>query len=119
MGLVASQARLLMLTARASDLEFEMQSISQQIMLVSGSMGNLAMQSANVTMNAMNSNNSQQAAAMTKQLESKRYQLEQWEKVLDMKMKNADTQHSAVVTEMDSVKKIIDKNIERTFKYFA
>ena len=36
----------------------------------------------------------------------------------DMELKTIDTEHSAVQTEIDSVKKVIDKNIERTFKIF-
>ena len=38
---------------------------------------------------------------------------------LDMELKQIETQHKAVETEMDSVKKVIDKNIEQTFKLFA
>lgn len=37
---------------------------------------------------------------------------------LDLQLKQIDTEHTAVQTEVDSVKKIIDKNIERTFKIF-
>src|SRR5574344_13553 len=38
------------------------------------------------------------------------------DKYLEMSQKNLDTEHSAVQTEYDSVKKVIDKNIERSFK---
>ena len=38
---------------------------------------------------------------------------------IDMEMKNLETERSALDTEMDSVKAIITKNIERTFKTFA
>lgn len=37
---------------------------------------------------------------------------------LDLELKQIDTEHSAVQSEIDSVKKVIDKNIERTFKMF-
>lgn len=37
---------------------------------------------------------------------------------LDLQLKQIDTEHNAVQTEVDSVKKVIDKNIERTFKMF-
>lgn len=40
------------------------------------------------------------------------------DKILDLELKNVDTEHSAVQNEIDSVKKIIDKNIERAFKMF-
>lgn len=36
----------------------------------------------------------------------------------DLELKKIDTEHSAIQTEIDSVKKVIDKNIERTFKTF-
>lgn len=40
------------------------------------------------------------------------------EQRLDLELKQIDTEHTAVQTEMDSVKKVMDKNIERTFKIF-
>ncbi len=40
------------------------------------------------------------------------------ENILDMKMKNLDTEISALTTEYDTVKSVIDKNIEKTFKRY-
>lgn len=40
------------------------------------------------------------------------------DKKFDLELNNIDTEHSAVQTEVDTVKKVIDKNIERTFKMF-
>lgn len=40
------------------------------------------------------------------------------EKELDIQMNNLDTERSAIVTELESVQKIIDKNIESSFKIF-
>lgn len=40
------------------------------------------------------------------------------DKIFDLELKNIDTEHNATQTEIDSVKKVIDKNIERTFKMF-
>jgi hypothetical protein len=40
------------------------------------------------------------------------------DKRYDMTLKDIDTQHTAIQTEVDSVKKVIDKNIERSFKTF-
>lgn len=40
------------------------------------------------------------------------------EQRLDLELKQIDTEHTAVQTEMESVKKVMDKNIERTFKIF-
>jgi hypothetical protein len=40
------------------------------------------------------------------------------DKILELNSKNIDTEHQAIQTEYDSVKKVIDKNIERSFKVF-
>ena len=40
------------------------------------------------------------------------------DKKFDLQLKELDTEHTAIQTEIDSVKKVIDKNIERTFKVF-
>lgn len=41
------------------------------------------------------------------------------DKKLELKLQDLDTQQQALSTEMDSVKKVIDKNIESSFKAFA
>lgn len=41
------------------------------------------------------------------------------DKKLELKLQDLDTQQQALNTEMDSVKKVIDKNIEASFKAFA
>lgn len=41
------------------------------------------------------------------------------DKKLELKLQNLDTQQQALSTEMESVKKVIDKNIESSFKAFA
>lgn len=40
------------------------------------------------------------------------------DKKFDLQQKSLDTEHSALQTEYDSVKKVIDKNIERSYKIF-
>lgn len=95
MGLVAGQARLLMLTARRLDLEFDMQKITQQ--------------RTNMAMQAQAFMNDEQATA----------QVQAMDKNLELKQKEIETQHKAVETEYESAKKIVDKNIEGSFKYFA
>ncbi|MEI8389455.1 MAG: hypothetical protein WCG23_06175 [bacterium] len=96
MGIAASQARLTMITARQSDLEFQMQSISQQRSV-------LALQAAQSQ--DTNSSQSAQLQAVDKQLESKMLQLQ--------------TQQKMVNTEYDSVKKTMDDSITRSFKTLA
>lgn len=41
------------------------------------------------------------------------------DKKLELKLRDLDTQQQAISTEIDSVKKVIDKNIESSFKIFA
>lgn len=41
------------------------------------------------------------------------------DRALELQLRNLDTQQKAISTELDSVKKVIDKNIESTFKTFA
>lgn len=45
--------------------------------------------------------------------------IENQDKKLELKLQDLDTQQQALSTEMDSVKKVIDKNIETSFKAFA
>ncbi len=57
-------------------------------------------------------------APATATFESEMSKINTTEKMIDLKLKNIDTEHTALQTEYDSVKKVIDKNIERTFKIF-
>jgi len=95
MGLVASQARLLMLTAYKSDLELKMQQICQRRMIL--------------------------AAYATQAMynEEAQVQLQSLDKQLEMQLKIYETQHKAVTTEYESVQKIIEKNIQMSFKYMG
>lgn len=45
-------------------------------------------------------------------------QLEAKDKQFDLELSKINTEHTAVQTEIDSVKKVIDKNIDRSFKIF-
>ena len=38
---------------------------------------------------------------------------------LELKIQQLDTEQNAIATEMDSVKKVIEDNVEKTFKIFA
>lgn len=44
--------------------------------------------------------------------------IQEEDRTLEMKLKQLDTEQEALQTEMESVKKVIDKNIEQTFKTF-
>ena len=45
--------------------------------------------------------------------------IQQKDKRFDLELQTIDTEHSAIQTEMDSVNKVMDKNIDRTFKIFG
>ena len=45
--------------------------------------------------------------------------LENQDKKLDLELKELDTEHSALQTEYDSVKNVVDKNVESSFKTFG
>lgn len=124
MGLVASQARLLMLNDRRMNLEFAMQQISQQKMMISQRTGALGMQEANMMQQGMgidanDANQANQFKMAQGQMEAIKQVLFSQEKQLDSVMKIMETQYKAVCTEYESVQKIIDKNIEKSFKYVS
>jgi DNA repair ATPase RecN len=109
MGLAASQARWLNLTARASDLELTGQQINQT-----------RMQLANVTNDLFNVNttldpDSKEAIKIQLRISA----LQSLDQSLELQLRRVDTQRSAVQTEMEAVKKVIDKNVDFTFKAFA
>lgn len=121
MGICASQARLLMLYNRKSDIEFRLQGIANQIMLMSGMQGELANAQAGV-MNKMvgaDQNGQLKAQADSKTIDAQLLKIQTFEKYLTQMQKTMETQHNEVSTEIDSVKKIIDKNVESSFKYMA
>ena len=171
MGLAASQARLIMLTGRKSDLEFQGQNICQKRMNISNQISQL--QNGNVqgvsyadqyqtqyckeqkevkkTVTEMvkstkgflrklfsklipvlrvittvieitkaikkplQSSGTHQAKPDT---EAEIKKLQEEDKRLEIKLKQVDTQQNAVKTEHESVQKLIDKNIETSFKTF-
>lgn len=51
--------------------------------------------------------------------ESKTLVLANQDKMLDLELNQIETQHKAIETEYDSVKKVIEKNIEVSYKIFA
>jgi DNA repair ATPase RecN len=109
MGLAASQARWLILTARHSDLELQGQFVNQARMQLANVTGSLFTISANLEPE------SQQALSIQARIAS----IQSLDKSLELQLRRIETQHKAVETEMEAVKKVIDKNIELTFKTFA
>jgi hypothetical protein len=109
LGLAASQARILTLTARKSDLELDGQQINQS-----------RLQLANVTNQLFTIvTNLEPDSPEAIQLQLRINALQSLDKALELQLKRVDTQHDAVQTEIDAVKKVITKNIEGTFKTFG
>lgn len=109
MGLAASQARFLQLTARKSDLEMQGQSINQYRMALANAVGKLLDSQSNMDPE------SKESQQMQKKIES----LQQVDKRLELQLRRVDTQQQAVQTEIQAVQKVIDKNIDMSFKTFA
>ncbi|MCE3234936.1 MAG: hypothetical protein K0Q50_1116 [Vampirovibrio sp.] len=109
MGLAASQARYLSLTSRKTDLEFTGQQINQS-----------RLELANVANDLFNTSTTldpDSAEAIKIQLRINA--LQSLDKSLELQLRRVDTQQQAVQTELDAVKKVIDKNVEIVFKTFA
>jgi chaperonin cofactor prefoldin len=108
MGLAASQARLLMLTARKSDIELQMQFINQARLQLANMVSALFMKQSQPNLNP-GSPDAQRINAAQADLQTK-------DKRFEIMSKQLDTQHQAVQTEVESVQKVIQKNIEMDFK---
>lgn len=113
MGLAASQARFLMLTARKSDLEMQGQSINQKRLGYANKTSSLM---SLATSNPMYNEPENPFAQM---IQSQIEQLQQIDKILELDLRRVDTQQQAVQTEIQAVQKVIDKNIDMSFKTFA
>lgn len=108
MGFAASQARYMMLTARRSDLELQLQFIQQA-----------RMQVANVTGALFNnSTNLDPENPEVKRIQQQTQSLQQVDKNLEMQSKRIEMQREAIVTEVDAVKKVLQTNIQSSFKTF-
>lgn len=109
MGLGASQARFLALTARKSDLELTGQQINQS-----------RLQLANVTNQLFSAvSNLEPDSTEAVQIQLRINALQTLDKSLELQLRRVDTQQQAVQTEIDAVQKVIDKNIDMTFKTFG
>lgn len=117
MGLAASQARFLQLTARKSDLEFKGQQLNQERTINAHAMERLVeqMQAAAQVNDDGLLTNPETYYSIEAELEQKHA----IDRTLELELKNVDTQHQEVQTEVDAVNKVIDKNIDMTYKTFA
>lgn len=109
MGMAASQARYLLLTARKSDLEFTGQQIN-----------NSRMQLANITNQLFNlATNLDPESPEAIGVQLRINALQELDKGLELQLRRVDTQQKSVQTEIEAVVKVIDKNINLSFKTFA
>ena len=106
MGLAASQARLMMLTARKSDLELQLQFINQSRLQLANMITALFGNGVNLE---PDSQDAQRLQAATSALQSQ-------DKALELQANRINTQHEAVQTEVDAVRKVIQRNIQSSFK---
>ncbi len=109
MGFAASQARFLTLTARKSDLELSGQFINQARMALANTSGALFQIMTNL----------EPESPEAQQLQARVAALQSIDKALELQLRRVDTQHEAVQTEIDAVRKVIEKNIASTFKTFG
>lgn len=63
--------------------------------------------------------NTEDDAAAQAEYEAKTLILSNQDKMLDLELNQIETQHKAIETEYDSVKKVIEKNIDTSYKIFA
>ena len=137
MGLAASQARLLTLTARKSDLEYTGQNLSERRMQIASQIQELYQQKQQPNNCQFSFDDVKRFLKKTgkviyefikllakhndppKDIDTKIKELEAEDKKLELNLKTVDIQHNAVQTEFDGVKKVIDKNIETGFKTFS
>ena len=109
MGLAASQARLNVLTARKTDLELTGQQLNQSRMQLANTTNELFTIAANLDPD------SNEAI----QLQLRINAIQSLDKALELQLRRVDTQQKTVSTEVDAVKKVIDKSIDMVFKTFA
>lgn len=109
MGMAASQARFLALTARKADLEFSGQSINQARLQLT----NITNQLFTVVTNL--DPDSDEAIRVQLRINA----LQSLDQGLELQLRRVDTQQKAVQTEIEAVTKVIEKNISATFKTFA
>jgi len=137
MGLAASAGREMMLTARKSDIEFKVQVINQRRTTLAEQSSQLARAYAN----ALYQNDDptvltggtavsalsgfiapttgitiSQSDVPTGVYEAEMANVQALDKELELREKDLQTQNKEVETELEVVRKVIDKNIERGFK---
>jgi leucyl-tRNA synthetase len=106
MGFAASSARLYMLIARRSDLEFQLQQIQQARLRLANVQDRVALSFTNM----------EPESQQQQQFEVMQASLQRMEKRLEIFAQRVTNQRDAINQEIDAVKKVIDNNIQSSFK---
>ncbi|MBY0403422.1 MAG: hypothetical protein K2X66_05955 [Cyanobacteria bacterium] len=105
MGFAANQARLMGLIARKSDLELEAQFVNQHRMYLANMVSGLFNLQAKL----------EPESKASKMFEARIQALQQADKVLEMQLNRINSQREAVSSDLESVRKVIAKNIQGSF----
>ncbi|MFM7389115.1 MAG: hypothetical protein ACKO34_00650 [Vampirovibrionales bacterium] len=106
MGLAASQARVLILTARKNDIEMQQLYINQVRAQMSNSVGLLFNLSESL----------EPGSPRYSQLQQRIAAIQQVDKGLQLQLERLTTQYQMVTAELESVRKNVQGNIKATFK---
>ncbi len=107
MGMATAQLRLMYLNAYRLDLEYKVQLISEAKMNLSKTCTDLLNVGSDLDSDD----------PLVKKLEARKERLNVMEKQLDMKMEQYKQKLQMIETEYQSCEQMLQKNIERSFKY--
>lgn len=109
MGLAATFSRYQGLSAKKTELEFTMEQIAQTRQAL-----------ANEQLNMINLTTTLEPESdEARDLQNKILRSHQQDKFLDLQMLRTSSQHNMVQTEIESLKKILEKSVENVFKPFG
>ena len=121
MGLAANQARLNVLTARKSDLEYRLILISNQTQRLTAEKSSEINEKAKALNTYMEGND--QKVSFTETVAFMNYEkamneLEAAQNRLDVQQKSLETELKAVSSEQEEVSKLVESNTKKSFAYF-
>lgn len=111
MTIAALNCRMLTLTSYKADIEFRLQRTMEKRQYLSYKTLGIA------ELKARALRNEDQYAQQ--QLEVQEAQINRIDKIFEMEQTNFETQQKAAQAELESITKMLDKNIQREFKYEA
>ena len=107
MGMATSQLRLMYLNAYRLDLEYKIQLITEAKMNLSKTVSDLLNVGSDLDSDD----------PLVKKLEARKERLHVMEKELDMQMQHYREKIKMIEKDMESCEQMLEKNIERSFKY--